>query len=364
MERANEKSLLTHQNLRSSNQNNSASASDVAAVDPEVSLNRDRELCEQMTILLSKRRINLTEIKHLIGRCSDVNHAAESGKTPLHAASREGHIEAVIELVNAGAYLDQLDKENGDQTALHYAARSDRIEVMGTLLNLGACFNRVDEDGQSPLYAAARAGFIESLEVLLPAGADFNKPDNNGMTPLFAAVKFCHNRSLACVQYLVEDAHVNLDKATHEQRTPLHAAACSRLAGRTEMINYLVNTGASLNQVDADGQTALHVAIKEGLGIHGEHGIKAARALILLGADLYKEDAKHQTPLMMLKQGKPDKVEELLMLVPEHPVKKDCPPFRRCKNLCREVVRQEIHKISDIDNLPLPSAIKGYLRFQ
>ncbi len=364
MDRANEKSLLAHQNLRSSNQNNLASVSDVAVVDTEVSLNRDRELCEQMTILLSKRRINLTEIKHLIGRCSDVNHAAESGKTPLHAASIGGHKDVVIELINAGACLDQFDKENGDQTALHYAARNNRIEVMGTLLNLGACFNRVDEDGQSPLYAAARAGFIDSLEVLLPAGADFNKPDNNGMTPLFAAVKFCCYHSSACVQYLVENAFVNLDRATDERTTPLHAAACSRLAGRTDMINYLVNKGASLNQVDENGQTALHVAIKEGLGVHGAHSIKAARALIILGADLYKEDAKHQTPLRMLEQGKPDKVEELIMLVPEHPVKRDCPPFRRCKNLCRGVVRQEIHKTSDIDNLPLPPALKGYLRFQ
>ena len=50
-----------------------------------------------------------------------LNDPDEHGCTPLHYASREGHLGAIEQLMDLGAFLNVKNKER--QSPLHFAAR-------------------------------------------------------------------------------------------------------------------------------------------------------------------------------------------------------------------------------------------------
>ena len=58
---------------------------------------------------------NLQSIKDLL------NEKDDFGCTPLHYASREGHLNAIDDLINLGASINP--KNNDKQSPLHFAAR-------------------------------------------------------------------------------------------------------------------------------------------------------------------------------------------------------------------------------------------------
>ena len=117
---------------------------------------------------------------------------AWGGLTPLLHAVRQGHLEATLALLEAGAYVNQVSA--GDETSpLLMASVNGQFDLALTLLEQGADPNLASEAGTTPLFAvlerqwAPRASYahptehlrqnathLEVLEALLEAGADPN----------------------------------------------------------------------------------------------------------------------------------------------------------------------------------------------
>ena len=117
---------------------------------------------------------------------------AWGGLTPLLHAVRQGHVEATVALLEAGADINQ--PSAGDETApLLMAAVNGQFDLAMTLLERGADPNMTSQAGTTPLFAvlerqwAPRASYahptehlqqntthLEMLEALLEAGADPN----------------------------------------------------------------------------------------------------------------------------------------------------------------------------------------------
>ena len=70
-----------------------------------------------------------------LGGDKDVKDA--NGRTALHAAASNGHVEAINVLVQLG--LDKEAKDAGGGTPLHYAAVEGHVEAINVLVQLGAC---------------------------------------------------------------------------------------------------------------------------------------------------------------------------------------------------------------------------------
>ena len=133
---------------------------------------------------------NAEEVRRLINdHMVDVNIEFGSYQIPpLIEAAKDGNVEVVQTLLDAGADVDKSDKLR--YTPLHWAAMwKANVEVVKILLGTGAEVNKVNRWGKTPLQITNRK---DVAKILLKNGADHNKEDQYGNTPLHEVVMFSH----------------------------------------------------------------------------------------------------------------------------------------------------------------------------
>ncbi|XP_044021901.1 60 kDa lysophospholipase isoform X3 [Siniperca chuatsi] len=108
------------------------------------------------------------------------------GRTPLHIAACEGHLELVKYLLSHGATV--YGKDRYGDTPLCNAVRFRHKKVVQLLRKTGAHFSRDKlEEAGTELCNLAASGDLEGLEIWSLAGADLNKPGYDGQTAIQVA---------------------------------------------------------------------------------------------------------------------------------------------------------------------------------
>ncbi len=92
-------------------------------------------------------------------RATILNTQDKSGKTPLHLASINGHIEIVDYLISTHSLKDATQeiknaKDKDGRTALHFAIINERIDVIESLINAGLGIEEIDNFDMSPISYA------------------------------------------------------------------------------------------------------------------------------------------------------------------------------------------------------------------
>lgn len=123
----------------------------------------------------------LTE--HLDADGGAARSVSADGFTPLHLAAFFGKAEVARRLLDAGADVKAVSKNEMRVQPLHSAAAGRHHEVCRVLLTAGADVNAVQRGGYAPLHAAAQHGDDELVELFLSAGADPVAPIADGSTP-------------------------------------------------------------------------------------------------------------------------------------------------------------------------------------
>ena len=123
---------------------------------------------------------NLEMVKQALNDGADINATLfdtrrfiNSGLTPLHHASLEGHLKVVRELLSGeghqGATVDARDITG--YTPLYAASMRGHLDVVRELLSgeghQGADANLANVHGHTPLYAASQYGHLEVVRELL-----------------------------------------------------------------------------------------------------------------------------------------------------------------------------------------------------
>jgi ankyrin repeat protein len=137
-----------------------------------------------------------------------VNDNSLTGSTPLHYATRMGHLGIIEALVRRGADLN--GEDYSQNTPLIEAANGGHIDVVKFLLKQpGINVNAADMGGETALYIAAEKGYLEIVMLLVGCSdIDINKAYNDSGIPRTA-------RNIA--QHMHDGAADPLKKAAYQQ---------------------------------------------------------------------------------------------------------------------------------------------------
>lgn len=270
-------------------------------------------------------------VELLLGAGADVNvkedlFSYNDDVTPLHLAMLHDGPAIAKLLLDAGANIEARDsnpaKGAAGKTPLHWAALSgtDSTVMIDFLLDQGAVIEAKSADGFTPLHFALGGGNIgssaasaslPSAQVLVDRGANVNaasSESSGGVTPLHlaagrgyvsieglsqeeAAKEFARLR-LQLIESLI-DAGASIEARDSEGQTPLHTAVeASRSA---TVVEALLDSGANINATDDAGRTPLHIAVDMPLSrIEG-----VVELLLDRGADVDAVDGEGQTPCQL-----------------------------------------------------------------
>ncbi len=251
------------------------------------------------------------------------------GITPLVFAAREGDLDTVKALVEAGANVNQTT--NYGWTPLLTATQNKNYKIGKYLLEHGADPNLANHGGWRPLYLAtdnrnieggdypvrpADMDHLEYIRLLLDKGADLNaRVCGVKSTPTVCIGDSTETRTIFTNQWLYEDGATAFVRAAQSGDVTLMKLLLSRGAdpkiptahnvtalatasgigwveGITfewseaedlEAVKLCLNLGIEVNAVDSDGRTALHGAAHKGR-------VPVIQALVDHGAKLDAHD--------------------------------------------------------------------------
>ena len=111
--------------------------------------------------------LNLQLLSTFIACGFNANHSFrdQSHRTSLHIAAEKGFLACVHVLVQAGAQLDVLDRNQ--LSPLMLCAASGKSDVVKYLMRIGADATLKGEDGMTALHMAAKSGHLDVCKIIL-----------------------------------------------------------------------------------------------------------------------------------------------------------------------------------------------------
>jgi len=204
----------------------------------------DNNGCSCLHFAANSSNDTLEVLKFLVLEGLEVNTIDAKENTPLHLATKWGHINNVKVLVDLGTDLT-ITTDKG-QTFLHYAAEStrDNSNVIKLFASKGLdVIEKVDDDDENtPLHLASIVGNINNVKTLVGLGAD---------------ISAVNSKRQSCLHYAAKGTSDN-----------------------SEVIKILDSKGLNVNAKDRLRDTALHFAAKYG-------HINNLKELVCLGADIF-----------------------------------------------------------------------------
>ncbi len=284
-----------------------------------------------LTLAAEKGHKDVVEL--FIKAGAEVNKASWDGNTALILAAKEGHTDIVELLIKNMAYINKKDILLG-YTALMHAASYGHEGTVKVLIQAKAQVNTSCRlYGDTALIFAAFHGYKDVVELLIKAGAEVDKTSREyGDTPLMLAAKKGHKD---IVELLIK-ARAYIDKK--DQKQGYTALMFAAEQGHTDIVELLIKAGAKVVNIRGklDQSNALMLAAKKGykdiviilskfeekntynitLMFAAEQGhTDVVETLIQTGASVNRQDWKGYTALMSAaKNGHLDTVISLIKL--------------------------------------------------
>eukprot|EP00935_MAST-01C_sp_MAST-1C-sp1_P002065 g2065.t1 len=192
---------------------------------------------------------SLNAVRHLVQAGASLNLTTEHGRTALHLACLNGR-HKIVEYLCADPNVDLSIEDNEGLTAVHIAALNGRVplhlacakghtDVTRLLLERGVDTNVQDNDGWAAIHISAAGGYVDVLQCLVASGADVSLQGARGMTALHVA---CEHGHLSAVKYLCAGAQADVDSVDDDSNSPLLSAMRFGKFNETrmEIVRYLI----------------------------------------------------------------------------------------------------------------------------
>jgi ankyrin repeat protein len=135
-----------------------------------------------------------------------VHQAGPDGHFPLGLAAFFGPVSTVRLLLDRGADIAVVARNEMRVQPLHAAVASRNAEVVALLLERGADPNARQQVGYTPLMGAASAGRTDMVQALIAAGADPSLVNDEGKTAADIAAEHGHQAIAAQLGALTRSA--------------------------------------------------------------------------------------------------------------------------------------------------------------
>lgn len=214
-------------------------------------------------LALASETGNVPMVERLLRAGADPNLATKTGVTPLMTAARAGSLDAVKALLAKRAHVNAVESSHG-QSALMWAVSQHHPDVTSTLIENGADVRARTPVRHRTIQTGNRYGDQNSIK------GSVGETDLGGFTSLLFAARV---GDLDSVRYLVK-AGAPVDDVAANGATALTIAAHS---GHGAVAAFLLDQGANPN-ADRAGYTPLHAAVLRG-------DMPLLKALLAKGAD-------------------------------------------------------------------------------
>ena len=206
------------------------------------------------TLHLNAKQGSKTITELLIGAwtaCKDIC-VDSNGDSPLHIAAKNDRVDVARVLLSRR--LDLLNMKNlQGETALSLAAEKEKINMVEYLLSMNADPQIKDCFLKTPLHHNAGTGNESIARLLIDAGSNIEGRARGGVTPFYVAVMASH---LKIAQLMLSENDKALNMKESNENTPLMQAVINE---DEKMVSFLLQSGASVNDKNKSGQTALHL---------------------------------------------------------------------------------------------------------
>lgn len=256
-------------------------------------------------------------VEYFILKNVDVNRFNQDGLTPLHLAINNRHQEIIDMLVARGTDVNITTPEGDNALLLMLKNTYDKefiFDILETKINLNARNNwgdtplllTVEKDydtevvarmiqsnsdinvrnntGNTPLHLAVKNDNRKTIELLLQKGANIHAVNNDLSTPYTAGLE----RGFEYLSWLI--GKIDVKSRDNAGNTLLHLALAR--GSNIDIVKLLLIKGTPYNQKNIAGDIPLHIAIREK---HEE----SAKLLIESGSDLFVENKKGETPIVL-----------------------------------------------------------------
>lgn len=174
-------------------------------------------------------------------------------------AAHQGNIPLLTKLLEKASEHTRC----GVERALHEAIKKLSVPAVQTLLSFRPALNWLDENNQTALIKAAHVvnhANLEIIDLLLQKGASCAVANTNKIMPLHVVM---HNPDriarLYCIEQFIKK-NAPLDAKDHLENTALQTY-CMKKNSTADVVHLLLQAGASVNEKDNHGNTALMYAV-------------------------------------------------------------------------------------------------------
>ena len=199
---------------------------------------------------------NLALMSHLIDLGSDINFTTNRGTNILLMSGFGSQVDTILYNFMFHNGVDVNSSNSNETNILLALAGSDanNKSTFDFLINKGLNWNYLDKEGNGFFHYAARAGNISNMKLALDKQIDFQLINNNEENAIFFA-SYGRKRSEVILQTFtfLDSLGLNPNSVNIDGQTPLHHAV---KRGNIDVINFLINRGLNVNQIDHQGNTA------------------------------------------------------------------------------------------------------------
>jgi len=194
-------------------------------------------------------------VKKLLQHHADINIKDCNENTALLYSIRNEFHNISVLLIENGADVNCMESEN-KSTALMIACQTKQHEVINALLEKNAELNIQNKYGYCPLLIAIENNDEKLVDILLKYNANVNVYDTYGNNTLMLA---CSIGNKKIVESLLnhQGSTLDINERNFNNNTAVHNA-CE--CGNYDIVNLLLNSGATINNVNDNGQTELAIA--------------------------------------------------------------------------------------------------------